>query len=60
MRPSSLFISDGPAETILDGQTGIFFEEQTPEALAQAVRRFEQIYQSFEFRCRIRLLCRKF
>ncbi len=40
--------SDGPAETILDGQTGIFFDEQTPEALAQAVRRFEQIYQSFD------------
>jgi len=40
--------SDGPAETIVDGQTGIFFDAQTPEALAQAVRRFEQIHSGFD------------
>jgi glycosyltransferase involved in cell wall biosynthesis len=39
---------NGPAETVIDGETGIFFEEQTPEALAEAVERFEQEYQCFD------------
>ena len=28
-------------ETVVDGQTGLFFGEQTPDALADALRRFE-------------------
>ena len=39
---------DGPAETIIAGKTGLFFEEQTPQALAQAVRRFEQVRTTFD------------
>ncbi len=26
---------------MVDGQTGVFFDQQTPEALIEAVRRFE-------------------
>jgi glycosyltransferase involved in cell wall biosynthesis len=32
----------GPAETVREGETGFFFEEQTPAALAATVRRFER------------------
>ncbi len=32
----------GALETVLPGETGFFFEEQTPEHLAAAVRAFEQ------------------
>lgn len=32
----------GSLETVLDGKTGSFFYEQTPEAIVDAVRRFEQ------------------
>ena len=31
----------GPGEVVLDGQTGLFFDRQTPEDLIAAVRRFE-------------------
>jgi glycosyltransferase involved in cell wall biosynthesis len=31
----------GPAEIVIDGKTGLFFETQTQEALVEAVRRFE-------------------
>lgn len=31
----------GVAESVLDGETGVFFPEQTPEALVEAVLRFE-------------------
>lgn len=33
----------GPLETIIDGKTGIFFNERTPESLAEAVKRFEKM-----------------
>ncbi len=39
---------NGPAETVHEGENGLFFEEQTPEALAGAVRHFER--QSNRFR----------
>ncbi len=38
---------NGPAETIREGETGLFFEAQTPEALAEAVQRLERTYTSF-------------
>ncbi|MEI6045218.1 MAG: glycosyltransferase [Chloroflexota bacterium] len=38
----------GPAETVIEGKTGLFFEEQTPEALSEAVLRFEAQYQLFD------------
>jgi len=31
----------GVKETVVDGKTGIFFDERTPESLAKAVQRFE-------------------
>ena len=37
----------GATETIIDGQTGIFFDDPIPEALADAVRRFDESYSKF-------------
>ncbi|HEX2909690.1 MAG TPA: glycosyltransferase [Chloroflexia bacterium] len=39
---------NGPAETVREGVTGLFFQEQTPEALSAAVRQFEEIYPRFD------------
>jgi glycosyltransferase involved in cell wall biosynthesis len=33
----------GVRETVVEGETGIFFGEQTPDALADGVRRFETV-----------------
>jgi glycosyltransferase involved in cell wall biosynthesis len=33
----------GPLETIVDGKTGIFFNERTPESLISAVKKFEKM-----------------
>ena len=33
----------GARETVVEGETGLFFGEQTPESVADAVRRFETI-----------------
>ena len=40
-RPVIAYGKGGAGETGLDGVTGLFFHEQTPEALMAAVRRFE-------------------
>jgi glycosyltransferase involved in cell wall biosynthesis len=32
----------GPAETVREGETGFFFDEQTPASIVAAVRRFER------------------
>lgn len=32
----------GAMETVQDGKTGLFFDEQTPESLTDCIRRFEQ------------------
>ena len=40
-RPSLVLARGGASETILDGVTGILIEEQTPEAVIQAVDRAE-------------------
>lgn len=37
----------GAMDTVVDGVTGVFLDEQTPDALAQAVRRFEGLAASF-------------
>lgn len=39
---------DGPAETVVEGQTGVFFEDQTAASLIGAVRRFEQTRANFD------------
>jgi len=40
-RPVIAYRSGGALETVLEGETGTFFDQQTPEALMEAVRRFE-------------------
>ena len=41
-RPVIAYREGGVLETVIDGRTGIFFERQTPESLAEAVIRFEK------------------
>jgi glycosyltransferase involved in cell wall biosynthesis len=38
----------GVTESVVDGTTGLFFDEQTPEAICSAVERFEQVREVFE------------
>jgi glycosyltransferase involved in cell wall biosynthesis len=40
-RPVLAFGRGGALETVIDGETGLFFREQTPEALMDAVERLE-------------------
>jgi glycosyltransferase involved in cell wall biosynthesis len=42
-RPVIAFATGGALETVVDGETGYFFHEQTPECLAAAVRKFESL-----------------
>jgi glycosyltransferase involved in cell wall biosynthesis len=42
-RPTIAYRAGGAAETIIDGVTGIFFDRQEPEDLAEAIARFESI-----------------
>jgi glycosyltransferase involved in cell wall biosynthesis len=46
-RPIIAFGRGGALETILEGKTGIFFQEQTPESLIQAVEQFESVRDQF-------------
>ena len=41
--PLIAFRGGGATEIVQEGKTGIFFESQTPEALVDAVRRFEEM-----------------
>ncbi|MDE8346705.1 MAG: glycosyltransferase [Acidocella sp.] len=47
-RPVIAYGAGGALETVIDGKTGILFTPQTPEALEQAVVRFEDIERDFE------------
>ncbi len=40
-RPTIAYRAGGATETILEGTTGLFFDEQTPESLAAAIERFD-------------------
>lgn len=40
-RPVIAFGRGGATESVIDGQTGLFFNEQTPEAIRAAITRFE-------------------
>jgi glycosyltransferase involved in cell wall biosynthesis len=42
-RPVVAYAAGGSLDTVIDGETGVFFREQTPEALANAVRRLESL-----------------
>jgi glycosyltransferase involved in cell wall biosynthesis len=46
-RPVIAFASGGALETVLEYRTGIFFHEQSPTALRQAVSKFESIEDRF-------------
>jgi glycosyltransferase involved in cell wall biosynthesis len=40
-RPVIAYAGGGALETVAEGTTGLFFREQTPEALAEAIARFD-------------------
>ena len=42
-RPVIAYAAGGALDTVIDGETGVHFYEQTPEALVAAVRRLESI-----------------
>lgn len=42
-RPVIAYGRGGALETVVDGKTGLFFNEQTPEALIDAMQRFEEM-----------------
>lgn len=42
-RPVLAYGRGGALETVIDGQTGLFFPEQTVESLVDALQRFEQL-----------------
>lgn len=42
-RPVIAFRGGGALETVIEGRTGVFFDRQTPEALAAALDRFERM-----------------
>jgi len=46
--PVIAFGRGGVTETVVDGETGMFFNEQTPESLNAAVERFESMAATFE------------
>jgi glycosyltransferase involved in cell wall biosynthesis len=37
----------GALETVIEGATGIFFDEQSPESLMDALQKYEEIYSNF-------------
>jgi glycosyltransferase involved in cell wall biosynthesis len=42
-RPTVAFRSGGALETVVEGQTGVFFDEQTSESLVDAILAFEKM-----------------
>jgi len=58
-RPVIALRAGGVTETVLDGETGLFFDEPNPDALAAAVERFEHEVDSFDPR-RIRSRAEEF
>ncbi len=42
-RPAIAYAAGGALETVVDGVTGVHFQAQTPEAVVEAVRRFERL-----------------
>lgn len=45
--PVIAFGKGGALETVIDGETGLFFAEQTVESLCEAITRFEQMGETF-------------
>lgn len=47
-KPVIAFAKGGALETVIDGRTGIYFNEPTHKSIFEAVKRFEKINFSFE------------
>jgi glycosyltransferase involved in cell wall biosynthesis len=45
--PVIAFRAGGALETVMDGRTGVFFDEQSPESVVSAIQRFESLESSF-------------
>jgi len=45
--PVIAYADGGALETVINEQSGIFFSEQTPESLNSAIKKFEEIKESF-------------
>jgi glycosyltransferase involved in cell wall biosynthesis len=56
-RPVIAYRAGGALETVIDGETGIFFEEQTVASLVKALKRFQ--FERFD-KARIRLHAQSF
>jgi glycosyltransferase involved in cell wall biosynthesis len=41
-RPVIAYAAGGVMETVLEGKTGLLFDEQTPESLIKAIQKFEK------------------
>jgi len=59
-RPVIAYGRGGALETVIDGQTGIFFDDQSTDALVAAVERFEAMGSQFEDRAAIRAHAQRF
>jgi glycosyltransferase involved in cell wall biosynthesis len=46
--PVITYGAGGALETVIDGQTGVFFDEQSPESIREGIRRFESMEQEFD------------
>lgn len=42
-RPVIAFMGGGLPETVIEGETGIFFEKQTPDSLIKSLKKFESL-----------------
>jgi glycosyltransferase involved in cell wall biosynthesis len=58
-RPVIAYGAGGALETVVDGETGVLFDAQTADSLAQAVERLEEEYGAFNMR-RIRTHAERF
>lgn len=47
-KPVIAYAGGGVLETVVDGKTGLFFTEQTPDSLITALERFEAMEASFQ------------
>jgi len=47
-RPVIAYRRGGALETVVEGRTGLFFDEQTEDSLLAAVERFEEIEETFD------------
>ncbi len=48
--PVIAFGKGGAVETVIPGKTGVLFHEQTPDSIVEAVKNFEKIQDSFDYK----------